>query len=219
MTVANSSLRQKLEAIYLQCKRIAIYTFTSHPSSRRHRRDMFIVPNSQNPFLAPFGATGCCDQRLRNRLLIHFAELRNLSVCKGRFETNGDSFMNTSNHKSFETFWLTFPILLAALVFGCRCTTSKASAGPLAGWNLLLGHKYDNFDKAVKEDYKLYIDRLPNGEKQFVGPIQLFEDGNGQHAVRIEIALNGTDWAHVLIYDRDNKRIKVIKYVSNHYRS
>jgi hypothetical protein len=31
--------------------------------------------------------------------------------------------------------------------------------------------------------------------------------------------LNGTAWNHVLIYDKDNKRVKVIKYVGYHYRS
>ena len=83
-----------------------------------------------------------------------------------------------------------------------------AHVDPLAGWQILLSRDYEKFDKAIVDDYKSYIENLPNGEKRFVGPVQFFDDGTGMHAVRIEIALNGTDWAHILFYDRENKRGK-----------
>jgi hypothetical protein len=51
-----------------------------------------------------------------------------------------------------------------------------------------------------------------------MGPIGLSEDGSGQHAITIQVAWYGTDWAHVLVYDKDNKRVKVVRYVSGHYR-
>jgi len=44
-------------------------------------------------------------------------------------------------------------------------------------------------------------------------------DGAGQHAVQIEVALNGKWWRHILVYDKNNKRIKTIKYSPGHYRS
>ena len=109
--------------------------------------------------------------------------------------------------------------LCAAIIFGCRCATSKPTPDPLAGWTMLLSEDYEKLDNSITRDYHNYIDKLPDGEKKFVGPIQFYEDGTGQHAVRIEIALDGTDWAHVLFYNKANIRIKVIKFVSGHYRS
>ena len=109
-------------------------------------------------------------------------------------------------------------ILLAALLGGCGGCQTK-TPDPLAGWKVLFSRDYEKFDKAITDDYQDYIQKLPPKERNGVGPISYFEDGTGQHAVRIEIAINGTDWAHVLIYDKNNKRIKVIKFVSGHYRS
>ncbi len=43
------------------------------------------------------------------------------------------------------------------------------------------------------------------------------EDRKGQHAIQIDIPLNGTYRHHVLIYDKDNKRTKVIVYELGHY--
>jgi hypothetical protein len=112
--------------------------------------------------------------------------------------------------------WPTFLVLLAALFWQTGC--AKPAPDPLTGWHF---SSLDNLNsnKLITDDYRDYISKLPQGESKFVGPIQFFEDGTGQHAVRIEIALNGTDWAHVLIYDKGSKRIKVIKYVSGHYAS
>jgi hypothetical protein len=74
-------------------------------------------------------------------------------------------------------------------------------------------------NQAIMEDYEDYIQKLPSGERNYAVLGQYFEDGAGQHAIVIEIALDGTDWAHVLIYDKNNKRIKTIKYIAGHYRS
>jgi hypothetical protein len=41
----------------------------------------------------------------------------------------------------------------------------------------------------------------------------------GQHAVKIEIPLNGAYSEHVLFYDKENKRIKVIVYSGGRYAS
>ena len=51
------------------------------------------------------------------------------------------------------------------------------------------------------------------------GLIFFFENETGQHAVQIRIGINGTSWEHILIYDKDNKRIKAIKYISGRYAS
>ena len=43
--------------------------------------------------------------------------------------------------------------------------------------------------------------------------------GTGQHAVNILLLLHGTYWNHVLVYDKNDKRTEVIKYVGGYYRS
>ena len=92
-------------------------------------------------------------------------------------------------------------------------------AYPLAGFHYSsLGNLDSN--KAITDDYKSYIQKLSPGEKKYMGPIQFFEDGTGQHAVRIETDINGTDcWYHILFYDKENKRTKVIKYYNGRYQS
>jgi hypothetical protein len=119
----------------------------------------------------------------------------------------------------------TSQILLLAMLFcatGCTAWWFTGEMGkapqpdPLAGWKSL---GFESPNKAITDDYNDYILKLPSEERNYIGSIHFFEDGTGQHAVSIEIALSGTDWSHVIIYDKDNKRMKVIRYVSGHYRS
>jgi hypothetical protein len=88
---------------------------------------------------------------------------------------------------------------------------------PLAGWRFSSLNNLDS-NKAISDDYHAYISELTPKEMKYVGGIFFFEDG-GQHAVRITILLKGTEWAHILIYDKENKRIRIIKYVAGHYMS
>jgi len=74
-------------------------------------------------------------------------------------------------------------------------------------------------NKAITGDYKAYVQTLSPEERKYLSTILFYEDGTGQHAVRITIGLNGTVWRHVLIYDRNDKRIKTIKYASGDYHS
>jgi len=89
----------------------------------------------------------------------------------------------------------------------------------LAGWKVLLGQNGENLDKAIKPDYQDYIQKVH--PKEDVGSIFLLEDGTGQHAVSIEIFIKGENasWQYALIYDKDDKRIKVIKYGYRRYES
>jgi len=114
-----------------------------------------------------------------------------------------------------------FIILLSAFALVVGCAAPKPTPDPLAGWKPIFGREYEKVDGAVKCDYQDYIQILPTEERNraSLSPIFLFEDGTGQHAVRFTIGLNGIVWEHVLIYDKDNKRIKAIKYASGHYAS
>ncbi len=107
--------------------------------------------------------------------------------------------------------------LCTTAILGCKCNTIKSD--PLAGfhWSDL-----DNLhtNTAIMDDYQGYIKSL-NLEKneEFIGAFEYYENGTGQHAVDTTIGVGGAWWHHVLIYDKDNKRIKVIKYRSGGYRS
>ena len=126
--------------------------------------------------------------------------------------------MKTSSKQSLR-FWLFVPILLTALVWSSGCTLfPHHHPDPLAGWHIFDSR---NLNKAISHDCHDYIDKLSLKERKGLLPVLYFEDGNGQFAVAIKIGIDGifegTYWRHVLIYDKENKRIKVIKYKDGHY--
>ena len=90
---------------------------------------------------------------------------------------------------------------------------------PLAGFHAGDDRTLDA-NKAITEDYKDYIQKLSPKETRYLGPVFYFEDGAGQHAVRIESDIDGKDcWYHILFYDKDNRRVKVVKYFYGRYQS
>jgi len=129
--------------------------------------------------------------------------------------------MKISTGSHIEQIGSIIPILLLALVFAVGCETPVRKEDPLAGWKVLLSRDSDKLDPAITADYKGYIQNLPARERYYVQDYNVWflEDGTGQHAVRIQIPLNGTWWDYVLVYNKDNKRINVIKYASGRYRS
>ena len=68
----------------------------------------------------------------------------------------------------------------------------------------------------MEADYQKYVKTLPQNDQKFILTINFFEDGTGQHAAKILIDSNGTEWSHVLIYNKEYKRIKTIKYESGY---
>lgn len=124
--------------------------------------------------------------------------------------------MKTSIKQLINHFGLTFLVMLTAFVWAVGCAGLGHHPDPLAGWKVDF-HYPPN--QTIVNDYQDYIQKLPPGEKKYLGPSEYFEDGTGQHAVRISVLLNGTEWAHILIYDKDNKRIRVIKYAAGRYMS
>lgn len=111
-------------------------------------------------------------------------------------------------------------VLCVMVISGCSCSVPKAvpPPNPLANFHLAdLRDLHSN--KVITDDYKSYIQTLSSDEQKYAGPILFYEDGTGQHAVEIKIGLNGTVWLHILIYDKDNKRIKTVKHAIGHYAS
>jgi len=121
-----------------------------------------------------------------------------------------------------------FCFLLALFLCGFGCTSSKPTPDPLAGWIFKpfpgselppYGHNTNHLDKVIIDDYQDFIAKsrlLLRG-----GIAGFYEDGTGQHAVEFEAFTPDVyeAWHYVLIYDRENKRIKLIKYGRTRFQS
>jgi hypothetical protein len=122
--------------------------------------------------------------------------------------------------------WLILALSMT-VIFGCTCAAPKNEPDPLTGWTF---RTFDEFlpsayqqhyhlEKSVTDDYETFI--KTNNLKTF-GPITgFFEDGTGQRAVEFE-AFPGepnASWNYVLIYNKENKRIRVIRYGYKRYQS
>ena len=119
--------------------------------------------------------------------------------------------------KTINSFFFISLVLLAILFWNTGCNTPPPD--PLAGWKILSSRDSEKLSQSIKDDYPDYIKKLPARKRELVDIIWFFEDRTGQHAVKFDIPLNGVWFSHVLIYDKENKRIKVIKYRSGTYRS
>jgi hypothetical protein len=110
-------------------------------------------------------------------------------------------------------------LFLATIFLGIfGCASSKPTPDPLAGFYIDAFHTADS-NKLIAHDYEEYIQSLSLRKKDFVGSVDFFDSRTGQHAVDIKIGINGTWWEHILVYDKENKRVKVIKYRNGGYRS
>jgi hypothetical protein len=119
--------------------------------------------------------------------------------------------MKTPINNSAKYFWLIYPVLLAALVWTAGCATQTPD--PFAGWKLCYSQNPKDLGPEIMADYQDYIQKLPPKNHGHIGITYIFEDGTGQHAISIEIFVTGnTSWRYALIYDKENKRVKVIKY-------
>jgi hypothetical protein len=114
---------------------------------------------------------------------------------------------------------LSFCLLLTTLICVTGCVTGR---NPLQGWKGgQTAYRGCPFDKAICDDYRRYIASLSRDERNRVTDlgIEFYEDGRGQRAVTILISRNNRNRVHVLIYDANNKRIKVRKYTQSWYVS
>jgi hypothetical protein len=110
--------------------------------------------------------------------------------------------------------------VLIVLLFAVGCsTTSKPN--PLVGWKMLMfSGEVKQINPAIIVDYNDYIKTLSSRDKAGVGPVTYFKNEMGQHAVKIDVSkYNGENWAHILVYDSNNQRIKVIKNLVGHHAS
>jgi hypothetical protein len=108
--------------------------------------------------------------------------------------------------------------LCVMMISGCGLLYPKPTHDPLAGWQIAYKEEPN---QAITKDYQDYIQK----EKLIPGKVDgfiiegFFKDGTGQHAISMEASIGGNEWRHILIYDKNDKRIKTIKYVSGGYAS
>jgi hypothetical protein len=133
-----------------------------------------------------------------------------------------------------------FLLALAVLTLaaGCESTTDPLAAGwkPVAPMGYKVGEMSADITplpgyKAISDDVQNFVNKLPvdhladyagGGTRRWcywIFGVTLFEDGTGQHAVKIKINRVNHDENYVLIYDKSNKRIKAISFSSGHYAS
>jgi hypothetical protein len=126
--------------------------------------------------------------------------------------------MKTPVRHFINHFGLMFLFLLAAVVWNIGCAGFVHHSDPLAGWNVDFDHQPD---QVIVIDYQDYIQKLPAKQREAAYIKHFYKDGTGQHAVQIEVGINGIvngTWReHVLIYNKDDKRVKVMKYANGHY--
>src|SRR5215831_18532849 len=94
-----------------------------------------------------------------------------------------------------------FCIFLASFIWGIGC--ARQHPDPLAGWHSASLECLES-NQSISEDYQRYI----HTQRGFVGAVDFLGDDAGQHAVDIKMGVNGRWWRHILIYDKNNKRIK-----------
>ncbi len=112
------------------------------------------------------------------------------------------------------------------------CAMSKPTSDPLTGWKSVgnissqvdpegsfLGSSPCN--QTIIDDVKNFIQTFPPEERGAgAGPFQLYEDGTGTHAVGFRVFIGPyTSVQYALFYDKENKRVKAIKYGKTRYMS
>ncbi len=128
---------------------------------------------------------------------------------------------------------------MVVLSVGCDHQT-ESTVDPINGWKYVDKIEFECREmdaviaelpayKAITDDVQRYVNQLPvhkggssdgsddRRETLWISFITLYEDGTGQHAVKIEIPVDGTYQNYVIIYDRNNTRIKAMKFASGHY--
>jgi len=91
-------------------------------------------------------------------------------------------------------------------------TADAATTGPeaLKGWKATNDLPADT----VVTDYNEYIEKLPKAERPGVSDVKYYVDGTGRNAVAVLVIVGDTQWTHLLVYDKQDKRTGVTKFVA-----
>ena len=119
------------------------------------------------------------------------------------------------------TLRICFVALAAIIVCTCYgCATYHVS--PLKNWRGITTFDHAPVPDAIRQDALAYFQTMPPGERpptDDLGMVTYLEDGTGQHAVVVDAPRDGERWQYALIYDRNNWRVKVLRYSVGSYQS
>jgi len=118
------------------------------------------------------------------------------------------------NMNRFRFIWCF--LLMGVLTGGCIGLGSYAN--PLAGWQFL---SMSQVPKVLTDDVGDFLRSLPDQKGHDSGATIFFQDGTGQIGVSIGMYLTRKTvrWYYAIIYSKDYKRLKVIKYGYTWYMS
>lgn len=102
-------------------------------------------------------------------------------------------------------------VLLIAFIWASGCAFPRYKPVPTP--DAIKGWKHcDHVDQAIIDDYQAFAHQVwPDGPTYLMAEVDLYEDGTGKHAVRIELGEQPKHIDYYLLYDTNNVRIKVIK--------
>jgi hypothetical protein len=129
-------------------------------------------------------------------------------------------------------------ILIVAILALCSsCSNFMAkwppAVDPLKGWNswspddeVLWPAMFSSparppthspLDKRIKDNYQSYLQKHEPG--YFSESPSFYEDGTGQHAVKIRIGRDDDYTIYIFIYDKHNVRTKIMRFADGGYAS
>ncbi len=112
------------------------------------------------------------------------------------------------------------PLLVACL--GTAACTRVPHTDPLAEWKRLGSITVAPVPEVIKQDARAYFQTMPAHDRREATndyAVDCRTDGGGQYAVVLYSPEDGEHWNYALIYDRDGRRLKVLKYSTGSYHS
>ena len=91
-------------------------------------------------------------------------------------------------------------------------TLLPPAVDPLKDWKSISSQP----DNAITVDYQNYLQKHQPGYFVMDG-VSFYEDGTGQHAVKITVGREGYYTVYIFIYDKSNVRTKIIRWANGGY--
>ena len=66
----------------------------------------------------------------------------------------------------------------------------------------------------VVTDYNDYVEKLPKAERPGVADVKYYVDDDGRNAVAVLVNVGDTQWTHLLVYDKQHKRVEMTKFAA-----
>ena len=116
-----------------------------------------------------------------------------------------------------------FSTLAVIITVNCYgCASILLHINPLKDWTPVAMLADASIPATIRQDAMTYIQQLPKSARnsaQMESNLEYWEDGAGQRAVVLNSSCDGQRWQYALIYNRNNQRVKVLRYSVGGYSS